>query len=178
MWQETLVQMVRTLIGDFSDTPRYENSRIEQAILTAALIVNQQYSFDVEYILDFSGVSITPDPTEPDSMDNAAVALIALKAACLLSLNDYQKAVGAGIRVRDGDSEVDTTGRFKGYSDIINIGPCASYEKLLRDLSTKRGMNTGGAVLSPYGWGGATWGNRDHNGTWHIRSFFDNWHLW
>lgn len=172
-WQDILIPMVRTLIGDYGDIPRYANERIEQAVLTAALIVSQQYPFTTTYTLDFTAVTITPDPTETATLDNIAIALFSLKAACLLSVNDYQKAVGAGIRVRDGDSEVDTTGRFKGYSDIINIGPCGAYEKLLRDLVTKRGMNSGGAVTSPHGWGGDTWGNRGSNGIWHIRSFFD-----
>jgi hypothetical protein len=176
-WQDILIPMVRNLIGDLSDTPTYEDERIEQAIVTAGLIVSQEYPFQTTYTFDFSTPDLIPDPTETDTLDNAAVALFSLKAACILSMNSYQLAVGRGIRVRDGDSEVDTTGSFKGYADIIANGPCASYTKLLLSLSTKRGMNLGKAVVSPSS-SGDQWGNRGYNGIWHIRSFWDSWASW
>src|SRR5688500_10715162 len=124
-WQDTMVPMVRVLIGDDTDTQRYESSRIEMAIVTAGLIVAQEYPFKTAYTFDLSLPEVLPDPTV--ILDSEAVALFTLKAACLLNLNTYQTAVGTGIRVKDGDSEVDTTGALRGYADIMRLGPCASY---------------------------------------------------
>jgi hypothetical protein len=176
-WREVLIPMVRAMIGDLGDPQRYDDSRIEQAILTGGLIASQEYPFDTTYSFDFSAAEILPDPTESSTLDNEAIALFGLKAACILSVNDYQRAVGAGIRVRDGDSEVDTTGRFKGYSDIINVGPCASYTKLLLSLQQRASMVGGGAVSSPYSTSVDTWGVRSVNGIWHIRGY-DYWLNW
>jgi hypothetical protein len=175
-WQDSMIPMVRLLIADTSDVQRYDDDRIAQALVTAGLIVSQEIDLDADYVFDLTTPDIIPDPTVIN--DNAAIALFGLKAACLFSMNDYQKAVGAGIRVRDGDSEVDTTGRFKGYSDIINIGPCASYTKLLQNLLVKNSMGVGGAVMSPYSSGTVTWGNYTTNGSWNISRFYNDWLYW
>jgi hypothetical protein len=86
----------------------------------------------------------------------------------MLNLNSYQNAVGTGIRVRDGDSEVDTTSGFKGYKDILDNGPCAAYKKLLEKLRFEKSMNLGRAVTSP--------ASTDFSGYWGrdaIIEFFD-----
>ena len=171
-WQDVLTPMVRVLIGDDTDTQRFDNARIEQAILVAGLLVTKDYKLSHDYTFDFSAVDISPDPTVVN--DTEAIALFGLKAACMLNLNAYQAAVSTGIRVRDGDSEVDTTGGFKGYSDIIALGPCGAYSKLLASLNNSRAMNVGRAVMSPFGGDKAPWGVRGINGVWHIRSLYDS----
>lgn len=172
-WETDLVVMVRSLIGDMTEPYAFEDDRLQQSIVVAGLLVSQEFDLDTEYEFDLSAPDISPDPTdEPDLM---AMALFSLKAACLLSLNSYQSALGGGIRVRDGDSEVDTTAGFKGYSDILTLGPCASYRKLLTDMVTKQGMNNGGAVMSPYSDGGDAWGNRNSYGNWNPAEF---WNIW
>src|SRR4051812_44108982 len=108
-WEDTLVVMVRNLIGDLGTVPVYSDERIQSAIITSGLIVSQEYIFNVAYIFDLSTPDMTPDPTETDTLDPIAVGLFTLKAACLLNTNSYQTALGGGIKVRDGDSEVDTT---------------------------------------------------------------------
>jgi hypothetical protein len=160
--------MTRHLIGDLSDTPTYDDSRIQQAVVVAGLISAQEYPFDTEYTFDLDEIDISPDPTNTATLDRSAMALFTLKAACMLNMNSYQSAVGTGIRVRDGDSEVDTTGSFKGYKDILEIGPCASYTKLLNKLSQNKSMNAGKAISTP--------ASTDFSGFWgreSIADFFD-----
>ncbi len=173
-WQDDLVIMVRHLIGDLATTPVYSDDRIAEAIVVSGLIASQEYPLDVTYTFDFSLPDISPDPTLPESYDGLAIALFTLKAACILLTNSYQTAIGTGIRVRDGDSEVDTTGGLKGYSDILKNGPCAAYQSLLKSAAQKASGGLGRAVMSPYstglqGYGGSYFGPRD------IRGFYDFW---
>lgn len=175
-WQDALVPMVRTLIGDDIEPSKFADSRIAQAIVVAGLLVSKDYKLAQDYSFDFSVPDISPDPLSINDTD--AIALFGLKAACMLNLNSYQAAVSTGIRVRDGDSEVDTTGGFKGFSDIINLGPCAAYSRLLASLTNSRAMGVGRAVMSPFGGSEAPWGVRGINGVWHIRSFYDSYGGW
>src|SRR5688572_18930057 len=149
-WQDTLVTMVRYLINDTTDPFKFEDSKIQDAILVSALLVRNEYPFKTSYTLDLTSQEILPDPTEPESYDPDAMALWTLKAACMLYTNLYQSAISTGIKVRDGDSEVDTTGGLKGYADILKNGPCSAYKELLKTMLTTRGMNQGKAILSPY----------------------------
>jgi hypothetical protein len=148
-WETTLTLIVRHLINDISASA-YTDSRIQQAISVAGLIVAQEFDFNTEYTFDISTPDISPDPTETSTLDTVAMALFSLKAACMLTVNSYQNAIGTGIKVRDGDSEVDTTGSFKGYKDILEIGPCSSYQKLLKERTFRASMNRGKAIMSPF----------------------------
>jgi hypothetical protein len=169
-WETVLTTIVRSLIND-PDGATYSDERVQTSIVVAGLIVAQEAQLDYAYTFDLLVPDIIPDPVEIN--DSVAVALFGLKAACILNTNSYQSAVGKGIKVRDGDSEVDTTGTFKGYSDIIAIGPCGSYTKLLKQITLNKGFGTGKAVFSPV----AT-GMPGPNGIWHIRSLYDSMLPW
>ncbi len=167
-WKTILTIIVRNLINDTAATT-FTDERIHTAIAVAGLIVAQEYAFDVTYVFDLQAPEITPDPTVAATYDPVASALFSLKAACILNTNAYQSAVGKGIKVRDGDSEVDTTGSFKGYKDIIEVGPCGSYTKLLKQMTLNKGFGMGRAIFSP-----VSTGTSGGNGIWHIRGFYDS----
>ncbi len=152
-WDDVLIPMVRNLINDTSDAPTYDDDRIEQAIMTAGMIVTNDFEFDVFYTFSFTTPDIDPDPTLPDTLDNEFIALVALKAACILSTNAYQLAVNNAISVRDGSSSVSTGVGLGGYADLLKNGPCGAYASLLEKLSVRAGMNNGGAVLGPHSCG-------------------------
>jgi hypothetical protein len=145
MWQDSLVPMVRALINDM-DSTQFTDERVETSIVVAGVIVGNEYSFPTDYSFDIVDIDISPDP----SADKVFVALVGLKAACILNTNQYQQGVQQGIRVRDGSSEVDTTSGFAGYKDILKLGPCGTYEKLVDQLRAQRSMMGGKAVLSPF----------------------------
>jgi hypothetical protein len=171
-WNTTLVTIVRNLINDPpSDSQKYDDGRIQEAVVIGGLLSAQDFEYEVEYIFDIDTPEISPDPTLTATLDRVAMALFTLKAACILTMNDYQSATGSGIRVRDGDSEVDTTGSFKGYKDIITLGPCGSYDKLINSLNLKSAFGKGKAIMTPvnergfYG-GGGIWSS--------ARDFYDS----
>jgi hypothetical protein len=172
-WQNVMTTMVRHLINDLGATEVFEDSRIQQAIILAGIMASQEYDFSEDYSFDFEGLDITPDPVAEE--DNAAIALITLKTACIMNLNQFQSAVKTGIKVRDGDSQVDTTGSFGGYSDILKYGPCTAYKNLLDQTSISLSMGRGKAVFSPYSDDvGSTWGVRGNYGNWSNELFFNS----
>lgn len=151
-WQTEMVITVRVLTNDFGVPQKNTDAYLETALVAAGLMVSRDLApyFDA-YTFGVSGRMITPDPY--DAGDLAAQALFPLKAACILNMGDFQKALGQGIKVRDGDTAIDTSVSFGGYKDIINIGPCAAYEslkdKILQDnVFGENGI--GGAIISPH----------------------------
>ncbi|TXT66135.1 MAG: hypothetical protein BAJALOKI3v1_50135 [Promethearchaeota archaeon] len=146
-WQTVMTTMVRHLINDLSSTKDYEDARIQEGLVVAGIIVSQDYDYTYSYTFDVDNVSISPDPVS--NSDYPTIALITLKAACILDIGKYRDAAGDGISVKDGDTQIDLSKSFAGYRDIIKSGPCSSYQKLLDKVATKRSMNAGTAVLTP-----------------------------
>jgi len=151
-WEYDLVLMTRVLVNDLNTPQKHTDAYIQQVIVTAGILVETDVELDYNYVIDVSGVTISPDPvTEQDLMFQS---LVTLKSACILTQGDFRQAVSQGIRVRDGDSMVDTSVGFRGYRDIITLGPCASYEKLKWDIQSgksdgRSAGSVGGAVMSP-----------------------------
>jgi len=145
-WDVNLVLMVRVLVSDISLPQTYADEYIKRVLITAGIIVDAEISFGNDYSYDISALTISPDPVTED--DSIFVALVPLKAACILTQGEFKQALGQGIKVRDGDSAIDTSVSFRGYRDILELGPCAAYEKLKWSLLASGGV--GGAVLGPY----------------------------
>jgi len=145
----SLVTMVRVLVNDFNST-EWTDDQIKDAVGVAAQVVVGEYDFSTNYIIDLSIPDISPDPVT--ALDNAATALFGLKAACILNTNRYQKAVtngNVGVKIRDGDSQIDMSSGFNGYRDILERGPCKSYDKLLTTLQYSRSMSLGKGIGTP-----------------------------
>jgi len=150
-WTTDLVLMVRVLISDLDAPQTHTDEYIERVLITAGIIVDSEISFSYDYTYSISDITITPDPVV--SEDSVFMALVPLKAACIMIQGAFKAALGQGIKVRDGDSAIDTSVNFRGYRDIIELGPCASYARLKWSLIAS-GATTGGgvgkAVLGPY----------------------------
>lgn len=173
-WKSVFTPIVRNLINDTVVPYKFSDTRIHQTVVIAGMIVAQQITLGNDYLFNMNTIDIIPDPTAEDTYDAMAIALFSLKAACILTQNQYQTAIGTGIRVRDGDSEVDTTSGFGGFKDILTLGPCASYDKLVKDLIWKKMSGQGQAVLSPFSYStsGAYF---DYSIYGNVRDFFDYW---
>ncbi len=140
-WDTDLVLMVRVLAGDLSLPQTNNDAYMKQVIVASAKIVDQDIDFSVTYTINVAAVTISPDPIA--NGDTTFQALVPLKAACILTLGDYKKALGDGIKVRDGDSMIDTSVGFRGYRDIIEVGPCAMYEKLKWTIQASAASSVG-----------------------------------
>lgn len=149
-WTTDLVLMTRVLISDISSPQTYADEYLQRVLITAGIQVDAEFPFDYTYVYDISALTIVPDPVT--SVDSPFMALIPLKAACILTQGEFKQALGQGIKVRDGDSAIDTSVSFRGYRDILELGPCAAYEKLKWSLlaTGAAGGGVGKAVLGPY----------------------------
>lgn len=150
-WTSDLVLMTRILIGDVSSPQKHSDTYIQQALVCAGILVSSEIALEQTYDFDMSNLTISPDPVE--EQDTIAQALLPLKAACILLQGDYREAIAQGIKVRDGDSAIDTSVSFRGWSDIITLGPCAAYKSLVWRLQATGATGSGvvgGAVVGPY----------------------------
>jgi len=146
-WNTDLVTMLRVLTNDLSTPQKRSDTFLRQSIIAAGLISSQEVEYLNVYVFNFDTLSITPDPVI--SGDSAFQALVPLKAACILNQGDFQTGLGQAIKVRDGDSAIDTSVGFRGFRDIIQLGPCAVYEQLRWRLTASNGAKVVGAVFSP-----------------------------
>jgi len=148
-WDTDLVLMVRVLVSDISTPQTYTDEYLERVLITAGIMVDAEFPFSYDYSYDISALTISPDPTT--SEDNIFMALVPLKAACILTQGEFKQALGQGIKVRDGDSAIDTSVSFRGYRDILELGPCKAYETLKWSLLASGEVGRiGRAVLGPY----------------------------
>jgi len=150
-WTTNLIWMVRVLISDIDSPQKYTDTYMERVIIAAGIMADADFPFSYNYIYDISALTISPDPVT--SEDLFFMALVPLKAACILTQGEFRQALGQGIKVRDGDSAIDTSVSFRGYRDILELGHCAAYERLRWSLLASGATTNGGvgkAVLGPY----------------------------
>jgi hypothetical protein len=147
-WETDLVLMLRVLIGDLITPPKNMDAYLKRVLIAAGILVVNDIDLVQDYIFDISNITIVPDPI--DTKDILAQALIPLKAACIMNQAQFQVSLSQGIRVRDGDSSLDTSVSFGGFKDILQLGPCAAYAKLVNQLSAASSSLVGGAVLGAY----------------------------
>lgn len=165
-WQNEMTMMVRALTNDLGTPQKNSDAYIQMALVSAGILVNLDVDLPYTYSFSVSGITISPDPI--DSNDTMSQALFPLKAACILDTGNFQKAVGQGIRVRDGDSAIDTSVSFRGYRDILELGACAAYEKLKKHIVLNAGVGANvGAIISPHR-------NIDDNPVADIQLFYDS----
>lgn len=148
-WTTDLVLMTRVLISDITAPQTYSDEYLQRVLVTAGIIVDAKVTFPYTYVYDLSGITISPDPVV--SEDSIFMALVPLKSACIITQGEFKQALGQGIKVRDGDSAIDTSVSFRGYRDILELGPCAAYQKLEWSLIASGGVNlVGKAVFGPF----------------------------
>lgn len=147
-WDVDLVLTLRVLIGDFNAPVKNTDSYLKSVLVAAGILVNNEVDLVNDYIFDIANITITPDPI--DIGDIVIQSLLPLKSACILNQTDFQIALRQGISVRDGDSMINTSVSFGGYKDILQLGPCAAYERLKWQIQSSNIGNIGGAVMSPF----------------------------
>ena len=146
-WDTDLVLMTRVLINDLNAPQKFTDDYLKRVLVCAGVLVNQDIELSTEYSFDITNLTITPDPVAAG--DATLQALLPLKSACITNQGQYIGAIGQAIKVRDGDSAIDTSVGFKGFQDILKLGACASYDKLKWQIQASAG-SAGGVVLGPY----------------------------
>lgn len=144
-WSETLVIMLRAIIGDLGDTPTYSDERLETLLMVAASYVLTDLDSSA-YEINITEGTITPNPVE--YKDTTFINLTVLKAACLADQSTFRtKALLEGIRATAGPASLIIQGNLSGFKQLLEIGPCKAYEDLLNSGTTATFIR---GVLSPF----------------------------
>jgi len=145
-WQNTALQLLRTIINDLSEEPDYEDDILEMTLRTAASYVKQEVNLTTDYTINLTCGDITPDP----STDDIFINFIVLKAACIVNSWRFQtKALTEGIRARCGPAELQVTAGRSVLMAFLQEGPCKAYEKL-KDEYNFGNVNQVKAILTPF----------------------------
>lgn len=146
-WSDEMVPVVRVLINDLGSPTTYTDSRLEEVIVVAAQLLLKEIDWDKTYVISISASSITPDPTS-DARDDAFINLVCLKAASFIYDSEAKTASVMGIRITDGPSTIDISGRLSSS--------LALSEKFREDFRRAKieylagNSRAGHAILTPY----------------------------
>jgi len=148
-WQGQLSIMVRHLVNDLDETNyKYSDSRIEKAILVSSFLVTNDADFSNNYNINVEQCSISPDPTDSDTKDDAFVALTAMKTALTIIGSEIRSEASNAISIKDGPSAIDLRG-VAGTLTVLYKDLSEKYNDLLT-YYIAGGSIAGQAILSPY----------------------------
>lgn len=148
-WQGQMSTMVRYLVDDIDPTNyKYANKRVETTILVAAQFVTLQTDFNNTYTINVEQCTLSPDPTDSDTKDNAFINLTALKAACIMLGSEVRSESGNAISIKDGPSAIDLRG-VASTLVILYQDLCKKYDQMLLDYRAGSSV-AGQAILGPY----------------------------
>lgn len=149
-WDDELVAVVRVMVNDPDSATFSENSLIN-ALLVAAMQVKHELALDVDYAINVSNQTLSPDPTLAATLDESFSNLMCLKAACIVDRGAAILAAKQAIRVRDGSSSIDLTGALTGKLRLLEKGGwCSAYQDAKLDYQRDRLAVAGQAVLGPF----------------------------
>ena len=148
-WQGQMSTVVRHLISDVDPTAyTFSANRIETSILVAAQLITMNVDFNNTYTINVESCSLSPDPTDAGTKDNAFIALVCLRACCIIMGSEIRKESGNAISIKDGPSAIDLRGVTQTlavlYKDISE-----KYEHALLDYRAGNNI-VGQSILGPY----------------------------
>jgi len=151
-WDNEMRVILRVLINDTDESAfTYSDERLDTLIVVAARYTIQDVDFSTDYIVDIVSPDISPDPTTTRNLSNLSfVNLTVLKAACLVDQSILRtKAAIAGIRAKCGPAVIETMRHMEGFKELLDSGPCASYETLKLEYAMGN-LQPVEIILSPF----------------------------
>ena len=146
-WQNEMVIILRHLINDLG-TPLYDSPRLEETILVAAHLIQNEIDFDNTYTIDVGAATLSPDPTTLTIKDTAFISLTCLKAMSLIAEAEAKTYTLTGMVVKDGPSSIDMGNVYKGMVERAKEAH-KRYEQA--KIQYQAGNSRAGeAVLGPY----------------------------
>ncbi len=149
MWAVEMVSILRYLINDLDECPKYSDDRLSELLLVAAMTVNNDIGGG--YSVNISKYQIAPDPTCGANRNEALITLIALKAACVLARGEAKLAGGKGVAWRQGSSSADTRG-VASNAQASSANYCSDYEAARWNYQVGN-RSAGCGILGPVGLG-------------------------
>lgn len=148
-WQGQIGTIVRHLVDDLNPSNyKYSDMRIETSILVAAQLSVMNVDFANTYSINVESCTLSPDPTDAETKDDAFITLVSLRTACIIIGSEIRSESGNAISIKDGPSAID----LRGVSQTLTVlykDLCEKYDKLL--LEYRAGNSVAGhAILGPY----------------------------
>lgn len=146
-----MIRFIRMDIGDDGSTQTYSDTQLMTMVAKATSRVDSDIGLGlpvptsggyVQFVQATSGATFlasgtftVPNSAITGGLPDTLFNLITLKSECLIAKRAHFDAAGKAIRVRDGDTEIDTSVGFGGLRDLTTGegGPCAAYDKMLAD---------------------------------------------
>lgn len=148
MWNTELVRVLRYMIDDLSSSPSYTDARLEETILVAAQLANNDVDFDRTYSIDVDQVTLSPDPTDTPK-DDSFIALVCLRATLLIFSGLFKtKAAMAGFSITSGRESISTNGLLEGYRRLWEKAAKDYEEATFQHMAGNRVY--GRAILGPF----------------------------
>lgn len=148
-WDTTFPILVRSAIGDTADPPKYTDAQLAPVILTAAFATIFNVPSLTTYTVDVENQVLTPDPTDPDTLDNTFAYILTLKASTMILLSEVRRYGQQAIAIRDGTSAIDLKRDLKALTALAQ-----AYSKELESAIyyaiRSSGEYAGRMVISPY----------------------------
>ena len=148
-WQGQMSTIVRYLVDDIdSSSYKYSDDRVETTLLVAAQLASLQADFTTTYTINVEGCSLSPDPTDTATKDDAFINLVCLKATCVMLGSEIRSESGNAISIKDGPSAIDLRGVTSTLT-MLYKDMCEKYDKMLLDYRLGNSI-AGQAILGPY----------------------------
>ena len=99
-WQGQLSTITRYLVDDIDSTKyKYSDSRIETTIVVASQFVTLEVDLENTYTINVEQCSLSPDPTDAGTKDDAFINLVCLKAASIIVGSEVRSESGNAISI-------------------------------------------------------------------------------
>ena len=169
-WEGQMTTMLRYIINDVDPADyKFSNRRLETTLLVAAQLIAPTMDFANVYDINVEGCQLDPDPTDSDTKDYDFVALVVLKAACVIVGSEVRSESTNAISIKDGPSAID----LRGVSNTLVIlykDLCEKYEQAVIDYQAGSSI-AGTSILGPYS-PGSDFVSRTHSDYDHRGNYF------
>jgi len=162
-WSDYMIPLIKAEINDLGTTQRYTDLEIRKKLVVAAaqldFMADMYDVFDYDYCTtidagDGTNWNISPDPIYT-SKDVNFVNLWVLKFLCNDAQSSLSNATSNAIKIKDGDSSIDTSAGFNGYKQLLDSdnGPCQAFQAAWKQLlfSDKNGDGNTKKVYGNFG---------------------------
>lgn len=155
-WDTELPFELRFLINDLdANNYTYTDDQLKSFLVvstrqvTAGLGPGWNSYIGGPYTINASGMTISPDPTDP-TIPVGLANLILLKAACIIGRSEQKSSAAAGgWKIVDDKSVIDGTATVKGAKESADSF-CQSYEDMLYQFEAGNINATMQAILTPF----------------------------
>jgi len=145
-WDDYMINVARTQIDDWGTTQVYSDDDLKRKLFVAAQQIYWMatpvapFDYTYEFTMPSGDVStwdITPDPIYT-SKDDEFVLLWSMKFLCDQVKYGMVKSAGNAIKIKDGDSSIDTSAGLGGYKELLanDNGPCELFSQAWTNYTT------------------------------------------